>query len=227
MRWIVPSLICAAALAAGCEAPEIEGNGLLAEEVRDSEPFTRLVVSDGIDVKVTVRPELRDELLADHTRYMQVVVRTDENLLEHVDVYVYGDELIVEAREDVVPTAGIEVQVEAWVLEAMKLREGSTAHVTGLYGQGFEVWMDGGSVATVAGETDLLLVDAGGDVVFRGFDLQSTDARVLARGNTRVEVCVSGELDVLAERGSHVTYDCGATIDENEVRDSSTLQPRE
>ena len=116
MRWTVPSLICAAAFAAGCEAPEVEGNGVLAEDVRTSEPFTRLVVSDGIDVKVTVDPKVGDELEADPTRYIQVAVRTDENLLEHVDVYVYGDELIVETRKDVVPTAGIGSNVGYFVM---------------------------------------------------------------------------------------------------------------
>lgn len=235
-----PRLMALAALAlvaslAGCTiGPDITGSGTVVQTSPDVEPFDSLVVGSAFDVTMRFGEE------------PSLVLRTDDNLVEHIDVSSADDTLSIALDRSVgdatlqadltVPAAAlasIEV-IGASSLTAtdpitsaqLRMRTGgaSRAFVV-VTGDTFDVTADGASVVNAGGSVTSLSVDARGASTLQLSELAAQSVEVTADGASRVDVTASGELLVRAGGASTVRYSGSPRSVEREVSGASTVEP--
>jgi serine/threonine-protein kinase len=189
-------LLVVAALLAGCALGFITGSGNVITQEEDYTDFDRLDISDGFHVDVSQGDDF------------SVVIRIDDNLLNHLRVAKQGETLSI-GLDPGTNVRGDRVTLEADVtmpeLAGADLSGGS--HLNGdLQVADLTLKLSGGSHATLGGSAGDLTVDASGGSHAKLGGLSVADAGVDASGGSHVTVKPSGTLDADASGGSHVRY---------------------
>lgn len=228
-------VMAAGALIGGCGVgPFVSGSGTLVQTRPDVETFDSLVVGSSFDV--TLRTGSPPSL----------VLRTDDNLLDHVEVTTDDDTLTIALDRSVADaTLEADLTVPADALSSIELlgassltatepitapdlmlRAGGASRAFVLIQSGSaHVTADGASVVNAGGATTSLIADARGASSLRLGELMSTSAEVTAAGASRVEVSVSGDLAVRASGASTVRYRGEPASVQPDVTGASSVEP--
>ncbi len=129
----------------------IDGSGDVVTETLDLTGFTAIDIQDTFDVDVTVGDDF------------SVVIDTDDNLVERLDVDVDGDELQVRLDGGVSLGEGtLKATIVLPELVDIDVSGASTVSITGVSGATLEADVSGASELTMKGEVTELMVDVSG-----------------------------------------------------------------
>jgi Putative auto-transporter adhesin, head GIN domain len=153
-----------------------EGSGTEASEGRKVPPFNAIEVSGLADAVVTVG------------QARKVTVRGDDNLLEHVETDVSGDELEVSQEGDIDPDVGITVDIRTPELDTFTLSGAGDLTARGIDGEALraEVSGAGGVEATGRVGSVEIVVSGAGDVRFQKLVAQEAGVEVSGAGSVHV-----------------------------------------
>ena len=189
-------LLIVAALLAGCGLSSLTGSGNVVTQEEAITGFDRLDISHGFQVDVSQGDTFR------------VVIRADDNLVDHVEVVKEGSTLklgLKPGRSYALIDSTLEAEVTMPELTGADLSGGS--HLRGEIDTGDVTFdLSGGSHVTLSGSGGNLTVNAGGGSHAKLGNLKVVNADVSASGGSHVTVNPSGTLDAKASGGSHVRY---------------------
>jgi hypothetical protein len=211
----------------------IRGSGNVVTQEEAITGFDQLDVSDGFTVAVGQGDSF------------SVVIRVDDNLLEHVQVAKQGSTLQI----GLIPGRFIQggtLEAEVTMPELTGLDGSGGSHVTlSDFASGNTLEVDlsggshlgghieagdatfdisGGSHATLSGAAMDLRVDASGGSHARLGDMTVANADVDASGGSHVTVNASGELNAVANGGAQVRYLGNPTLGAIETEGSSSIE---
>ncbi|MFL5686241.1 MAG: GIN domain-containing protein [Chloroflexota bacterium] len=179
------------------------GEGAIASETRQTDPFTRVESGTGIHVSVGIGEARPAE------------VRAQANILPLIETKVTDGTLRIESSKAFTSSEKIEVVLATPELERIVLSGGSRGTVDGLATDAFDVQLSGGSVLTAAGTaSDLSLAASGGSVAeFDGLTAATVDVDL--SGGSRAVVRATDQVNGSATGGSRVSVAGGAnaTVD--------------
>lgn len=203
-------------MVAGCGVgPFVSGSGTLVQTSPEVKPFDSLVVASSFAVTLRLGAE------------PSLVLRTDDNLVEHIEVTASDDILSIALDRSVSDaTLEAELTLPADALSSIELIGASSLTATDpitspelqlraggasrafviVRGETLDVTADGASVVNAGGSTTLLTADARGASSLRLGELAATSAQVTAADASRVDVSVSGDLQARASGASTVRY---------------------
>jgi hypothetical protein len=191
MRRVAP-LVAILALA-GC------GGGERITETREVAPFSRLAVSESVDVRV-VPGDGR-----------QVRVHAGEKVIDRVVTESSGGVLTIDIRdrgivigEDPLGDASVEVQASA--LEGVDVDGAGDVVLDGIDADEFELRLQGAGDVVASGTVDRLTASIEGAGDANLLDLEARTARIEVQGAGDAEVNVSEQLDVSVEGAADVAY---------------------
>jgi hypothetical protein len=182
----------------------VVGEGAAERETREIDAFTRIDVSGGIEVELTVGEEPALEIEA------------QPNLLPIIATEVEGGTLRIDGRKSYTATRTVRVTVSTPSLEGIVLNGGSRAEVTGLDEPSLDVELNGGAQLTAEGSVHDLSVDANGGAQAHLEDVDVAAAAVELNGGSRVEITASDEVTGEVSGGSTLSVTGDARIDVDE-----------
>ena len=234
-KYRIPVLLVVAALLAGCGTVSLTGSGNVVTQEEAITGFDKVDASQGFQVDVSQGDTFR------------VVIRVDDNIVEHLEVAKKGDTLRIGLKRNRsyrLKNVTLEAEVTMPTLVGLDLSGGSHATLTGftstedfnvdLSGGGrlrgdleagdVSFDLSGGSQMTLSGSAQDLKLDAsgGGQIDLSAFSV--VDANVEMSGGGRATVNASGRLDVDASGGSHVTYVGSPTLGNIDTSGGSSVE---
>jgi hypothetical protein len=235
VRVLIPLL--ATILLIGCALVTLTGSGNV---VTQEEAITGF---DKVDVSVSFNVQIKQG------ENFRVVIRVDDNLVEHLNVVKQGSTLKIglkPTRSYNIINATMEAEVTMPELVGLDLSGSSDANVSGfestkslvvdlsgnstLLGdiQAGDTRFDlsGNSSVTVSGSAGDLTVDASGSSEADLTEFPAINANVEASGASTVIVNLSGRLDADASGSSNIYYLGDPTLGNIDTSGSSTIQSR-
>jgi hypothetical protein len=231
----IPILLVVAALLAGCGTVSLTGSGNVVTQEEAITGFDRVDASQGFQVDVSQGDTFR------------VVIRVDDNVVEHLEVAKKGDTLRIGLKQNRsyrLKNVTLEAEVTMPALVRLDLSGGSHATLTGFAStEDFNADLSGGSHLrgdieagdanfdlsggshlTLGGSAQDLRLDAsgGGQIDLGNFPV--VDANVELSGGGRATVNPSGRLDVDASGGSHVTYVGNPTLGDIDTSGGASVE---
>jgi hypothetical protein len=224
-------------LLSGCVPITLTGSGNV---VTQEEPITGF---DSVDISHSFNVDISQG------ESFSVVIRIDDNLIEHLHVVKQGDTLKIGLdpnRDFNIQNATMEAKVTIPELTGLDLSGSSDANITGFIStKNLTVDLSGSSSLVgdieagdisidLSGSSDLTLAGSGGDMTIDisgssdldMAELPAVDARVSASGSSSAIVNASGRLDVDASGASDVYYLGDPSLGTISISGSSTIQPK-
>jgi hypothetical protein len=221
----------------GCAQVTITGSGNVVTQEEDLTGFDKLDVSGSFNVDVMQGENFR------------VVVRVDDNLVEHLDIVKQGSTLKIGLKPNRIyniRNATMEAEVTMPELVGLDLSGSSEANISGfestkslvvdlsgnseLFGDiragDARFNLSGNSSVTLTGSAADVEVDVSGSSDADLSEFPAADAIVDASGASTVSVNLSGRLDADASGSSDVYYLGNPTLGRMDTSGSSTIQPR-
>ncbi len=237
---LVACMVCAVVLLAGCGpsgGKTITGSGNVVSHEEQVSGFEKLEIGWAFQVEIT------------QSEAFKVVVRVDDNLLEHLDVSKRGDTLKIglkDAAQFTVKDATLEATVTMPALAGLEVSGAGRANLTGLDSDKsfaaelsgasrltgdltcgdatFE--LSGSSYARLIGSARNIRINCSGGSNADLDELEGGDVGVVASGGSTVTVFSSGRLDADASGTSDVFYKGGPTLGTIEASGGSSVDPR-
>jgi len=193
----------------------LQGSGNVVTQEEDITGFDRLEVSDGFHVNVRQGDTF------------SVVIRADDNLIEHVEVVKEGSKLKISLNPDQsYSLQNVTLQADITMPELRSADQSGGSHLGGEVQAGDVTFsLSGGSHITLSGSAGNLTVDANGGSHAKLAKMAVVDANVIANGGSHVTVNPSGRLDAKASGGSHVKYLGNPTLGTIDEDTSSSIKP--
>ena len=188
----IPILLLLAALV-GC------GGGERITETRQVTPFSRLEVSESIDVKVVPGDGRRVRVYAGENVIDRVLTASSGGVLE-IDIRNRG---IVIGSD---PLGDVEVELQASALEGVDIEGAGDVVLEDLDSEELELELQGAADIDASGTVDRLTASIEGAGNANLLDLRVRTARVSVEGAGDAELNVSEELDVSVEGAADVSY---------------------
>jgi hypothetical protein len=222
-------------LLAACVRVSITGSGNLVTQEETVTGFDKVTASHGFNVDVSQGDTF------------SVIIRVDDNILEHVDVSKKGNTLRIGLKRNRnyrLKNATLEAAVSMPTLVELELSGGSHASITGyistedfdadlsggshlrgdIEAENAEFGLSGGSHLTLSGSAQDLKLDASGGGQIDLGDFSVVDANVEMSGGGWATVNVSSRLDVDASGGSHVQYIGNPTLGDIDTSGGSSVE---
>jgi len=235
IKSLIP--ILAVILLIGCAQVTITGSGNVVTQEEAITGFDKVDISQSFSVDITQGDSFR------------VVIRVDDNLVEHLDVGKRGSTLKIGLKPNrayTIVNATMEAEVTMPELVGLDLSGSSDANVSGfesskslvvdlsgnsdLLGdiQAGDTRFDvsGNSSVTVTGSAGDVTVDASGSSEVDLADFPASDGTVNASGASTVTVNLSGRLDADASGSSDIYYLGDPDLGEIDTSGSSSIQPK-
>jgi hypothetical protein len=235
IKALIPLL--ATILLIGCAQVTITGSGNVVTQEEAISGFDKVDISQSFSVDITQGENFR------------VVIRVDDNLVEHLNVVKQGSTLKIGLdpnRSYTITNATMEAEVTMPELIGLELSGNSDATVSGfesnkalvvdLSGNSgllgdiqagdsrFDV--SGNSSVTVTGSAGNVTVDASGSSEVDLTDFPASDGTVNASGASTVTVNLSGRLDADASGSSDIYYLGDPDLGNIDTSGSSTIQSK-
>jgi hypothetical protein len=189
----------------------VRGEGAVADEMREVEPFTAIQAGGGIRLEVTVGA------------VQSVRLSAQANILDILLTDVEGGTLVIGSSDSYSTSRQIMATISMESLEGMELSGGAVAEVAGVDADTLDLTVSGGAELTVDGvAADLQLDDTGGAKALLG-ELEVGNARIECSGGAEAELNVSGTIRGEASGGATVRVNDGATLDVD-VSGGATLE---
>jgi hypothetical protein len=212
--FLAAKLLTFAALTlGGCHLTGIRGNGHIVTENRPVEEFTSVEAEGAFDIEWVAGPA-------------SCTIRTDENLLRHVDANVIGKKLQLEWHGQLHPTHGMKVKLSSSSITAARLTGAVRLSATRISGKGFYLEGTGATRVTVDGTVNELLATMSGASRLDAESLQVKTAEISISGAGKAEVSASESLKVAISGAGKVTYNGNPTV-EKHVSGAGTIRKRD
>jgi hypothetical protein len=196
----------------------ISGSGNVVSQEYDLSDFDVVDISHAFNVNIT------------QGESYSVIVRVDDNLMEHLEVVKQGNTLKIGLKplqDYTVRNATMEAEVTMPELNGVEASGASDVIATGFESdRDFQVRLSGASSAVLIGSAGEVTVDASGSSDADLAEFPVGDARVDASGSSTVTVNVSGRLDVDASGSSDVFYLGSPTLGNVDTSGSSSVEPK-
>jgi Putative auto-transporter adhesin, head GIN domain len=200
----------------GYAKPDVKGSGKVVKENRETGIFTRIVVSNAIEVVLTKADK------------EQVIVEAEDNVIASVIVENNGEKLNIRMKDLPVINTTVSVKVyvsytqlsEIFVSGASKLSateplqgeklllilSGASQSHLPLQVQWLSVNCSGASKGTVTGSADKLNIQCSGASGFIARELQAKEVDIDASGASNIQVDAQLKLNIVASGASSVQY---------------------
>ncbi|MEY2551791.1 MAG: hypothetical protein QOG12_1935 [Verrucomicrobiota bacterium] len=212
--FLAAKLLTFAALTlGGCHLTGIRGNGHLVTENRPVTEFTSVEAEGAFDIEWVPGPS-------------SCTIRTDENLLRHVETSMNGKKLVLEWHGQLHPTHGMKVKLSSASMSGARLTGAVRMTATRLSGNGFYLEGTGATRVTVDGTVDELMATMSGASKLLADSLQVKIAAVSISGAGKAEVSASDVLKVAISGAGKVTYSGNPAI-EKHISGAGTIRKRD
>ena len=192
-------LTFAALTLGGCHWTGIRGNGHIVTEDRPVQEFTSVEAEGAFDIEWVSGPP-------------SCTIRTDENLLRHVETSMNGKKLVLEWHGQLHPTHGMKVKLSSASMSGARITGAVRFSATRLSGKGFYLEATGATRVTVDGTANELLATMSGASRLDAESLQVKIAELSISGAGKAEVSASDSLKVAISGAGKVTYNGNPTI---------------
>src|SRR5436305_2018681 len=182
--FLAAKLLTFAALTlGGCHLTGIRGNGDIVTENRRLQEFSSVEAEGAFDIEWTPGPP-------------NCTIRTDENLLRHVETTMNGRKLQLEWHGQLHPTHGMKVRISSASMTAARLTGAVRLSATRLSGKGFYLEGTGATRVTADGTVNELLATMSGASKLDAESLKTRIAELSISGAGKAEVSASEILKV-------------------------------
>jgi hypothetical protein len=206
-------LTFAALCLGGCHLSGIKGNGHIVSETRPVQDFTSVEAEGAFDIEWV--PGLAG-----------CTIRTDENLLRHVETSMNGKKLMLEWHGQLRPTHGMKVRISSSSLNSARLTGAVRLTATRLAGKGFYLDGTGATRVTADGTVTELMATMSGASKLSASDLQVKMAQLSISGAGKAEVSASDSLKVAISGAGKVTYS-GNPVIERQISGAGSVRKRD
>lgn len=206
-------LTFAALCLGGCHLTGIRGNGHIVTENRPVQEFTSVQAEGAFDIEWVPGPA-------------SCTIRTDENLLRHVETSMDGSKLHLEWNGQLHPTHGMKVKLSSASMKAARLTGAVRLSATKLSGNGFYLDGTGATRVTADGVVNELMATMSGASKLDAESLQVKIAELSISGAGKAEVSASEVLKVAISGAGKVTYHGNPTV-EKHVSGAGTVRKRD
>ena len=206
-------LTFAALCLGGCHWSGIRGNGHIVTEDRPVQEFTSVEAEGAFDIQWVSGPA-------------SCSIRTDDNLLKHVETSMSGKKLRLEWHGQLHPTHGMKVKLSSGGLTGARLTGAVRLTATKLSGNGFYLDGTGATRVTVDGAVNELLATLTGASKLDAEALQVKIAELSISGAGKAEVSASEALKVAISGAGKVTYNGNPTI-ERHISGAGSIRKRD
>lgn len=196
----VKLLTFAALSLGGCHLSGIKGNGKIVTETRPVQEFTSVEAEGAFDIQWVPGPA-------------SCTIKTDENLLRHVETSMSGSKLRLEWNGHLRPTRGMKVKLSSASMNAARLTGAVRLTATRLAGKGFYLDGTGATRVTADGAVDELMATMSGASKLDAESLQVRTAELSISGAGKAEVSASEVLKVAISGAGKVTYNGNPTLE--------------
>ncbi len=197
----------------GCHWTGIRGNGHIVTESRQVQEFTSVDAEGAFDIEWAPGP-------------VSCTIRTDENLLRHVEVSMDGKTLRLEWHGQLHPTHGMKVRVSSASLTGGRLTGAVRLTATRLSGKGFYLDGTGATRVTADGAVNELMASMTGASKLDAESLQVKIAELSISGAGKAEVSASDILKVAISGAGKVTYHGNPTL-EKRISGAGSVRQRD
>jgi hypothetical protein len=153
-------------------------------------------------------------------------IRTDENLLRHVETSMDGRKLRMEWHGQLHPTHGMKVKLSSSSMTAARLTGAVRLSATRLSGKGFYLDGTGATRTTVDGAVTELMATMTGASKLDAESLQVKTAELSISGAGKAEVSASDVLKVAISGAGKVTYS-GDPVVEKHISGAGSIRKRD
>jgi Putative auto-transporter adhesin, head GIN domain len=206
-------LTFAALTLGGCHWSGIRGNGHLITENRPVDEFTSIEAEGAFDIEWT-------------SGSPSCTIRTDENLLSHVETSMSGRKLRLEWHGQLHPTHGMKVKLSSRSMSGARLTGAVRLSATRLSGNGFYLDGTGATRVTVDGTVNELMATMSGASKLDAESLQVKTAELSISGAGKAEVSASEVLKVAISGAGKVTYNGNPSI-EKHISGAGSIRKRD
>jgi hypothetical protein len=212
--FLAAKLLTFAALTlGGCHLTGIRGNGHLVTENRPVQEFTSVEAEGAFDIEWIPGPP-------------SCTIRTDENLLRHVETSMNGKKLMLEWHGQLHPTHGMKVKLSSASMNSARLTGAVRLSATRLSGKGFYLEGSGATRVTVEGVVNELMATMTGASKLDAESLQVKIAELSISGAGKAEVSASDVLKVAISGAGKVTYNGNPSI-ERHISGAGSIRKRD
>jgi putative autotransporter adhesin-like protein len=212
--FLAAKLLTFAALTlGGCHLTGIRGNGHLITETRSVTEFSSVEAEGAFDIEWVPGPAT-------------CTIRTDENLLSHVETTMEGRKLHLEWHGQLHPTHGMKVRLSSGSMNSARLTGAVRLTATRLSGNGFYLDGTGATRVTVDGRVNELLATMSGASKLVADSLQVKTAELSISGAGKAEVAASDVLKVAISGAGKVTYSGNPAV-EKHISGAGTIRRRD
>jgi len=206
-------LTFAALCLGGCHWTGIRGNGHIVSEDRPVQDFTSVEAEGAFDIQWVSGPP-------------SCTIKTDENLLRHVETSMSGGKLRLEWNGQLHPTHGMKVKISSRSLSGARLTGAVRLTATRLTGNGFYLDGTGATRVTVDGAVDELMATLTGASKLDAEELRVRSALLSISGAGKAEVSASDTLKVAISGAGKVTYTGNPAI-ERQISGAGSIRKRD
>jgi hypothetical protein len=202
--FVAAKLLTFAALClfGGCHLGGIRGNGHIVTENRSVQEFSSVEAEGAFEIEWVPGPA-------------SCTIRTDENLLRHVETSMSGKKLRLEWHGQLHPTHGMKVTLSSSGLSGARLTGAVRLTGTRLSGNGFYLEGTGATRVTVDGVVNELMATMSGASKLDAESLQVKTAELSISGAGKAEVSPSEVLKVAISGAGKVTYTGNPTVEKH------------
>lgn len=206
-------LTFAALCLGGCHWTGIRGNGHIVTEDRSVREFTSVEAEGAFDIEWVAGPA-------------SCSIKTDENLLRHVETSMDGKTLRLEWHGQLNPTHGMKVRLSSASLTGARLTGAVKLAAVRLSGKGFYLDGTGATRVTVDGAVNELMATLTGASKLDAEALQVKTAELSISGAGKAEVSASDILKVAISGAGKVTYNGNPSV-EKHISGAGSIRKRD
>ena len=212
--FLAAKLLTFAALClGGCHLTGIRGNGHIVSENRPVQEFTSVEAEGAFDIEWVPGPP-------------SCTIRTDENLLRHVETSLEGRKLRMEWHGQLHPTHGMKVKISSASMTGARLTGAVRLAATRLSGKGLYLEGTGATRVTADGSVEELLATMSGASNLNAESLQVKVAELSISGAGKAEVSASEVLKVAISGAGKVIYNGNPSV-EKHISGAGTIRKRD
>lgn len=188
-----------------------EGNGNLIDKKFSVDEFSKIDASHAFKIQISVEDET------------SVKIRTDENLMKYVEVYVENHTLYLGIKGIHNINGSMKATISTPTLNGIDLSGACKIEVEGIETSSFSIDMSGACKGTFSGITEELDIDLSGATKINTVELKAKDVTVDVSGASKCSVYSSGSLFVDASGASKIVIYGDPSKIETDVSGASSI----
>ncbi len=181
------------ALGCSCSFNSIEGNGTTTTKTYDVPEFSKIDASHAFEIDVVVGT----------TQYVKV--RTDENLLEYVRVFVKDETLYLEVKNNANLNGDVKVLISTKSLNEVDLSGACKINIENIKTDNFRMDVSGACKGVLSGTVENLNLDLSGATKLNTVELIAQNLNIDMSGASKLKVYCENSLTVDGSGASKIT----------------------